>query len=360
LNKLLIALLLSFFGAGARAQYKSVGSTGQYAPNSGCSGTPGIGTHPQSQFVCVGSTVLFIGVATPWGRNLWQRSTDGGANWETIPGTDQYFSGAGSDTLVVENVAAGMNGYKYRWVVYPYPVSCNLPAYSSVATLSLPAQPNLGNDSAVNVNCQECTADITAFYNTGSYSTASWNTTNAYSAMAGNYTLTVTYGGICTDQANVSVNFKDGLITRLCSNGMTTLESDVMGSSYQWQQTGIAAGTGGDTIVFAEMAGANSRNLKLTNTVFSGNLVKYRCLVNGTSYSSVFSLKLTSLWKGTADNNWSNAVNWGCRSVPNSYADVVINSGTVVVDVNATVNSLTVRPGVNFSVAPGVVLTVLH
>jgi hypothetical protein len=352
--KYFFTLFLSVFSAVATAQVKPLDIIPPQSPTSGCTGTPGIVAQPQSQFVCAGSTALFIGGATPWGRNLWQRSTDGGTVWETIPGTDQYTSGAGEDTLVVENISIDMNGYKYRWVVYPYPVSCNVPAYSLIATLSVSAQPNLGDDSAVTVNCQECTANIAPLYNTASYSSASWNTANAYAAAAGNYTLTVTDGGICTDQANVSVNFTDGLVTRLCRNGMARLVSDITGSTYQWQQSN-ASGT------FLDLNGASTgRSIKLTSVIFYGGMARFRCKVNGVSFSSIYTLRATSLWSGNADNNWGNAANWGCRVVPDSFTDVVINAGTVVVNVNAAVNTLTIKPGVNFSVAPGVTLTVLH
>jgi hypothetical protein len=310
---------------------------------------------PANTTTCTGAyayfTVNATGSVTAY---KWQVSTDGGINF-TDGNLQQYQNQNG---LNLPGVTTAMSGNRYRCIVQS---SCAVPDTSQPANLLVFPLPNLGQDTATTVSCQQCTANIAAMYNTAVYTSAAWNTPDAYTAPAGNYTLTVTNGIACTDQANVSVNFTDGLVTRLCRNGMTTLTSDVTGSSYQWQQTGIsAAGSGGDTTTFTDIYGAYSQSIKLTNTAFSGNLVKYRCRVNGNSYSNVFSLKLTSLWTGNADNNWSNAANWGCRTVPDSFTDVVINAGTVVVNVNATVNTLTIKPGVNFSVAPGVTLTVLH
>jgi hypothetical protein len=310
---------------------------------------------PAGTTACAGAyayfTVNATGSVTAY---KWQVSTDGGINF-----TDgNLLQNQNQNGLNLPGVTTAMSGNRYRCIVQS---SCAAPDTSQPANLLVFSQPNLGPDSATAVSCQQCTANIAALYNTAVYSAASWNTPDAYAAPAGNYTLTVTNGTACTDNANVSVNFTDGLVTRLCPNGMITLTSDITGSNYQWQKTGIsAAGTGPDTTTFTDIYGAYNRNLKLNNTVFSGNLVKYRCLVNGNSYSSVFSLKLTSLWTGNADNNWSNAANWGCRAVPDSFTDVVVNSGTVLVNVTATVNTLTIKPGVNFSVAPGVTLTVLH
>lgn len=64
---------------------------------------------------------------------------------------------------------------------------------------------------------------------------------------------------------------------------------------------------------------------------------------------------------GGGTENWSNPLNWSGNSVPTSGDDVIIaNAGTstVRVDVNATVNSITVQNGANLWIVTGQVLTV--
>lgn len=69
---------------------------------------------------------------------------------------------------------------------------------------------------------------------------------------------------------------------------------------------------------------------------------------------------ITNSWTGAVDNNWGNAGNWSCNSVPTATTDVVISSGTVIVNVNATCKSLLVSPGVSFTITTGFNLTVVH
>lgn len=65
-------------------------------------------------------------------------------------------------------------------------------------------------------------------------------------------------------------------------------------------------------------------------------------------------------WRGLVSTAWETPQNWSCNTVPGPTTDVVIKSGTIVVNQSTTIRSLTVMPGVNFSVMPGAILTVLH
>ena len=66
------------------------------------------------------------------------------------------------------------------------------------------------------------------------------------------------------------------------------------------------------------------------------------------------------VWTGSANNAWENPANWSCGSIPDSNTDVVINSGTVVVNSDVTIRSLKVNPGVNLTVNVGFDLTITH
>jgi len=51
----------------------------------------------------------------------------------------------------------------------------------------------------------------------------------------------------------------------------------------------------------------------------------------------------TNIWDGSSSNNWNTATNWSLNLVPTAAHDVVINTNSaILVDANATVNSLTI------------------
>ncbi|MFT3908534.1 MAG: SprB repeat-containing protein [Ferruginibacter sp.] len=65
------------------------------------------------------------------------------------------------------------------------------------------------------------------------------------------------------------------------------------------------------------------------------------------------------VWTGAVNNLWEEPLNWSC-GLPGIYSDVIINFGTVILNSNATINSLTTAAGVNLTIASGSHLTVLH
>ncbi len=68
----------------------------------------------------------------------------------------------------------------------------------------------------------------------------------------------------------------------------------------------------------------------------------------------------TNNWTGAVSTQWENPGNWSCGGVPNSYAEVTINSGTVIINSNVTIYSLLLGAGANLVVTPGNTLTILH
>jgi hypothetical protein len=66
-------------------------------------------------------------------------------------------------------------------------------------------------------------------------------------------------------------------------------------------------------------------------------------------------------WTGAINTAWENPGNWSCGIVADATTDVLINSGTVIVNsTTAICRTLTVSPGVNFIVNPGFKLTIVH
>ena len=144
----------------------------------------------------------------------------------------------------------------------------------------------------------------------------------------------------------------------ICPGSSTHLVSDT-GSSIQWQVSM-------DSLTFSDISngpnysGVNDDTLHLNNlpSSFYGRL--YRCVVNGIIKNATYVVKFSNNWTGTVSSAWENPANWSCGTVPDSGTDVIINSGTVVLNTNTTIRSLRIAPGVSFTVAPGVVLTILH
>jgi hypothetical protein len=65
-------------------------------------------------------------------------------------------------------------------------------------------------------------------------------------------------------------------------------------------------------------------------------------------------------WTGAASSAWENPANWSCGVIADGNTDVLINSGTVIINSNAICRTLTVMPGVNLIINPGFKLTVTH
>ncbi|MEO6456614.1 MAG: hypothetical protein ABIN97_21240, partial [Ginsengibacter sp.] len=145
----------------------------------------------------------------------------------------------------------------------------------------------------------------------------------------------------------------------LCAGSSTTLTSDVTGATYQWQ---VNTGTANfyDIANNANYAGTTTRTLSLNNLPSSFNGYRYRCVVNNTNVSRAFTLSFLATWTGAVSNAWENPGNWGCGIVPDSNTDVIINTGTVTINSNVVCRSLTVNPGVIFTINPGFKLTITH
>ncbi|MCW3109944.1 MAG: hypothetical protein JWQ09_4450 [Segetibacter sp.] len=146
--------------------------------------------------------------------------------------------------------------------------------------------------------------------------------------------------------------------TELCPPITSTiLKSDISGTTYQWQ---LNIGTGFVSITDnSNYIGTNTDSLRLNNIPSSWNGYQYRCLAGGGG-SKTYTLKFLNSWTGTVNNSWENTANWSCGSIPDINTDVVINSGTVLVNSNVSIRSLKVNPGVNFTVSAGFVVSVTH
>jgi hypothetical protein len=139
--------------------------------------------------------------------------------------------------------------------------------------------------------------------------------------------------------------------------GSAALVSSLSGTAYQWQVD--SAGSYININNDANYSGTGTGTLQLSNIPSSWSGYKYRCVVDGNN-SAIFTLKFNDTWTGAVDSDWSNPSNWSCGAVPDVNTDVIINSGTIILNTNATVKSLTLNPGVIFTVSSGYNLTITH
>lgn len=145
---------------------------------------------------------------------------------------------------------------------------------------------------------------------------------------------------------------------QLCpSTASIALTSSTAGTLYQWQ-----VNAGGGFINIADdlhYTGTKSNTVHLNNIPSSWYGYQFQCVADSLK-SHIYTIKIGNSWKGAVSSAWENPLNWDCGAIPDANTDVVINSGTVVVNSNITVRSLKVNPGVNITVNSGYRFNVLH
>jgi len=146
--------------------------------------------------------------------------------------------------------------------------------------------------------------------------------------------------------------------TQLCGpTAATTLTAAANGTTYQWQ---LNSGSGFVNIPNnGNYAGVTTATLQISNAPSSWNGYQYRAVVDGVNGTS-FTLGFTNTWVGTVSAAWETPANWSCNSVPDANTDVIVNTGTVVVNSAAQCRSLRVNPGSNVTVNTGFTLNVVR
>ncbi|MBL7749358.1 MAG: RHS repeat-associated core domain-containing protein [Chitinophagaceae bacterium] len=146
----------------------------------------------------------------------------------------------------------------------------------------------------------------------------------------------------------------------ICPGANVSFDSKMTGSTFQWQ---VDNGTGYTNVTNGGIySGATTAILDITNPPTNMYGFKYRCLVNGTTYSLEFILKFGMTWEGTVSTAWENPANWSCNSLPDMNTDVIINGGKPnypVVTSNPTIRTLRLNAGATGTVSSGFTLTVV-
>jgi hypothetical protein len=155
------------------------------------------------------------------------------------------------------------------------------------------------------------------------------------------------------------VKTETGTLELCPSIASTSITSSISGDGYHWQvDTGNAVFT--DIVDNINFSGASTATLHLNNIPSSWYGYTFRCMLITGTFSTGVKLKFAEQWIGIANNLWEDTANWSCGTIPDPFTDVVINSGTIVINSNVTIRSLKINPGVSLTVNPGFTLTVLH
>jgi hypothetical protein len=137
----------------------------------------------------------------------------------------------------------------------------------------------------------------------------------------------------------------------------TSIATGIIAANIQWQAD---TGTGYTNIIDnLNYSGTNTATLQLNNIPSSWYGYKFRCVFDGHN-GNEYAIKFADGWTGAVSNAWENPLNWSCGAVPDQYTDVLINTGSVQINSNVIVGTMTVSPGASVNVSSGYILTILH
>lgn len=169
---------------------------------------PKITSQPEANLAaCAGTNVSLSMNLSNANALTWQVSTDGGANWSTVPNASPYsITKAGNNsntTLTISNVTTAMTGYRYR-VMYGGPPACPI-NYSAGTELTVSAQPVFTKQPLSKAACANSTLTLSVAANHATTyqwfrngvalsgaTAAVYNKTFDPGTDAGTYTVTVT------------------------------------------------------------------------------------------------------------------------------------------------------------------------
>lgn len=288
--------------------------------------------------------------------------------------TPAYGSGAGTNLTTAAYVSPGVNWYTMNryWTIRPstqitdsvlirFPFS-NTDFYdvrgSNPALINLQQLVFYTNDTPYTP--MALSVPVSKFrpcYNAVNATTAQWIYSAADTINYAEFYVRTLSGG----SGGSGTGLNGGPLLRIsagCNNSSRTIFSTETGGTYQWQMdTGAGYSNIGDDAVFS---GTNTASLTITTPPSAWSGRTFRCVVNGVPSANYYILVFQNSWTGAADNAWENPLNWSCGEVPDSFTDVTINGGTILINSAVTIKSLRLNPGVNLSVNPGNSLTILH
>jgi hypothetical protein len=280
---------------------------------------PAITAQPAPQALCAGGNTSFSITSASATSFQWQFSTDGGANWNTVPAAAPY-SGTTSNTLNITGVTGGMNGYQYRNVAS---VPCGSTT-SNAATLTVNTAPAITNNPGNSTVCtgSGATFSVTA---TGAGLTYQWQLSTDGGGSYNNIANGSPYSGVLTNTLSVSPttigmnNYRyrvvvtgtcpspatstGGILTvidpvtvatspanaTVCTPGNTSFTAagtSTVTVNYQWQVSTDGGGSWNNVTNGGVYSGATAATLNLTGVPITMDGYRYRALLSNATCTS--------------------------------------------------------------------------
>jgi uncharacterized delta-60 repeat protein len=164
-------------------------------------------------------------------------------------------------------------------------------------------------------------------------------------------------GEVANGTLNIALTRYNAPFGQVCPNGGISFHAGVTGSAYQWQAN---SGSGYININNdINYSGTNTAMITLANIPSSSYGYQYRCVVDGSGNSSIYTLQIINKWIGNTVF-WESSSNWSCGAVPDSNTDVIISGGNVIINSNVAIRSLVLSSNATLTVNKGNTLTILH
>jgi len=174
--------------------------------------------------------------------------------------------------------------------------------------------------------------------------------------LSGSYSVIVQSKYGCSE-TSPAIPFSLNKQRLLCPGDSTLLYSSQFGTSYQWQRNDGSGFV--DIKDDSTYSGTHGSPLHIKNIPTAWYGYTYKCVTNfGTG--DTYTLQFVNKWTGAANNSWENPGNWSCGHLPDANTDVVINSGTIVIQSDVTIRSLQLNPSAQLTVTAGNHLIIGH
>lgn len=260
---------------------------------------PVFSAHPSPQTVCQGSPASFSITASGATSYIWQKSTDGGANWNNISGatatTYSIASVQPTDAGLYRCVASGQcgatNSNNASLTVNTPPAITGQPTNATVCAMSTHTFTVTATGTNLTYQWQTAPTCAGPFTNITGAVLPSLNVTPINAAGSGAFRCVVT--GTCTPTATsncafltaiepVTVSSNPSNVT-VCEGGNASFTSAGTSSQtilYQWQ---ISTDGGAN---YTNISGANLATYTITGVTFAMNNNRYRCLMSNATCTS--------------------------------------------------------------------------
>jgi hypothetical protein len=303
----------------------------------------------------------------------------GTGSWSIVSGTGGSFSISTNPSATFSGTAGST--YTLRWTISNSP--CTASTDDVVITFNKnPTTANAGADQTGSATCN--LTEVTLAGNEPVEGTGIWSivsgsggsfgdvnsATSTFTGTAGvTYTLrwTISNSPCTASTDDVVVTFNVNPTPANAGTDITQCGS----TTFALSANSPSVGTGAWSVVSGSASLSNASLYNTNATLTSGSSAVLRWTITNGACSSYDDVEITydagsnesGTWKGTASSDWDNPANWGCNTLPNSSANIVIEAGASNYPVfNSTqypeINSLTINTGATFTMTGSSTLTI--